>query len=119
MTFGREFTQAVEAKQVGARHPPCCLYVAPKFPALAAQQDAERQRFVVEKAEQEKLAAVIRAEGESEAAKLISGALQKSGQGLIELRRIEAAREIAATLAASRNVTYLPNGGGQNIMLKI
>jgi prohibitin 1 len=39
------------------------------------QQEAERQKFVVLKAEQEKNAAIIKAEGESEAAKLISKAL--------------------------------------------
>jgi hypothetical protein len=38
---------------------------------------------------QEKKAAVIRAEGESEAAKLISDATKSSGPGLLELRRIE------------------------------
>ena len=37
-----------------------------------AQQDAERSKFVVAKAEQEKLAAIILAEGEGEAAGLIS-----------------------------------------------
>lgn len=31
--------------------------------------------------------------------------------GLIELRRIEAARDIAGTLSKSRNVVYLPSGG--------
>lgn len=39
---------------------------------LAAQQEAERSKFVVAKAEQERRAAIIRAEGESEAAKLVS-----------------------------------------------
>lgn len=92
LTFGKEFTQAVEAKQV-------------------AQQEAERQKFVVMKAEQEKLANIIRAEGESEAARLISDAIQKSGEGLVELRRIEAAKDIAEKLATSKNVTYLPSGG--------
>jgi hypothetical protein len=38
---------------------------------------------------QERNAAVIRAEGESESAKLISEATKAAGQGLIELRRIE------------------------------
>merc|ERR1711916_162557 len=90
LTFGREFTLAVEMKQV-------------------AQQDAERARFIVEMAEQEKQAAIIRAEGDSMAAELISGALQEHGAGLIELRRIEAAREIALTMSRSRNVTYLPS----------
>jgi len=91
LNFGREFTQAVENKQV-------------------AQQDAEKSRFVVLKAEQEKRAAIIRAEGESEAARLINEAL-KQGQGLVELRRIEAAKDIADTLSKSRNVIYVPQGG--------
>jgi len=103
LTFGREFTQAVEQKQV-------------------AQQDAERAKFTVEKAEQEKLAAIIRAEGESSAATLISQALQESGQGLIELRRLEAAKDIAQTLGAARNITYLPGGekgGNQSLLLNV
>ncbi|CAH8454541.1 unnamed protein product [Heterobilharzia americana] len=44
ISFGREFSEAVEAKQV-------------------AQQEAERARYLVEKAEQHKLAAIISAEG--------------------------------------------------------
>ncbi|KAJ1754503.1 Prohibitin-1, subunit of the prohibitin complex (Phb1p-Phb2p) [Coemansia sp. RSA 2523] len=91
MTFGKEFTVAVEKKQI-------------------AQQEAERARFVVEKAEQEKQAAIIRAEGEADAAERISKALAKAGPGLVKLRRIEASREIAETLAGARNVTYLPSG---------
>ncbi|KAJ1799011.1 Prohibitin-1, subunit of the prohibitin complex (Phb1p-Phb2p) [Coemansia sp. RSA 2399] len=103
MTFGKEFTVAVEKKQI-------------------AQQEAERARFVVEKAEQEKQAAIIRAEGEAEAAEAISKALAKAGPGLVKLRRIEASREIAETLAAARSVTYLPSGGSQgsnNMLLNI
>lgn len=102
LTFGREFTEAVEQKQV-------------------AQQEAERAKFTVEKAEQEKLATIIRAEGESTAASLISQALQESGQGLLELRRIEAAKDIAHTLASSRNVIYLPGGekGNQSLLLSV
>ena len=152
LSFGTEFTRAVESKQV-------------------AEQDAERARFVVLKAEQvrtrmagcimvmgtglrtsssrlkwplhcchagsrqqakhvrstrgpsmlrhamhlltmqERNAAIIRAEGESEAAKLISDATKAAGAGLVELRRIEAARDIAETMAKSANVVYLPSGG--------
>jgi len=92
LTFGQEYTQAIEFKQV-------------------AQQEAERSKFVVMKAEQEKRVRVIEAEGESEAAQLISDALSKHGSGLIEVRRIDAAKEIADTLAASRNVAYLPGAG--------
>ncbi len=43
-------------------------------------------------------AMVIRAEGEAEAAKLISEALKK-GQGLLNLRRLEAARDIVSTIS--------------------
>ncbi|XP_031491891.1 prohibitin-3, mitochondrial [Nymphaea colorata] len=96
LSYGPEFSRAVEQKQV-------------------AQQEAERSKFVVAKAEQERRAAIIRAEGESEAAKLISDATSAAGMGLIELRRIEASREIAATLAKSPNVAYLP-GGNQMLM---
>src|SRR5271156_5409387 len=102
MTFGREFTRAVEQKQI-------------------AQQDAERARFIVEKAEQERQANVIRAEGEAESADIISKAVAKAGDGLIQIRRIEASRDIAQTLANNPNVTYLPGGedgkGGKSTSL--
>lgn len=92
LQFGKEFTQAVEYKQV-------------------AEQETEKQRFVVQMAQFEKQAAIIRAQGESESARLVSDAIEKSGQGLIELRRIEAAREIANKMSNSRNVTYMPHNG--------
>lgn len=92
MTFGREFTKAVEQKQI-------------------AQQDAERAKYLVEKAEQEKKANIIRAEGEAESAETVSKALAKAGDGLLMIRRLEASKDIAATLANSPNVSYLPSGG--------
>lgn len=52
-------------------------------------------------------------------AELISQALQKAGPGHIELRRIEASKEITAVLSGNPNVTYLPSGKGTNMMLKI
>ena len=52
LAFSKEYTAAVEAKQV-------------------AQQDAERSKYIVEKAIQEKRTIVIRAEGEAQSAKLI------------------------------------------------
>ncbi|KAJ8122763.1 hypothetical protein O1611_g9761 [Lasiodiplodia mahajangana] len=94
MTFGKEFTKAVEQKQI-------------------AQQDAERARFIVEKAEQERQANVIRAEGEAESADTISRAIARHGDGLIQIRKIEASREIAQTLATNPNVSYLPSGNKQ------
>lgn len=90
LSFSKEFTNAIEAKQV-------------------AQQEAERSKFVVMKAEQEKQAAIIRAEGESEAARLISEALKVAGTAMIDVKRIDAAREIAEALAPSRHVMYVPN----------
>ncbi|GAA5974957.1 hypothetical protein JCM11641_006778 [Rhodosporidiobolus odoratus] len=98
MTFGKDFTQAVEQKQI-------------------AQQEAERAKFIVERSEQERQAAVVRAEGEAEAATIISKALSKAGDGLVQFRRIEASKEIAGTLANGRNVTYLPGGG--NVLLQV
>lgn len=90
MTFGPEFTKAVEQKQI-------------------AQQDAERAKFLVEKAEQVRNASVIRAEGEAESAECISRALAKAGDGLLLIRRLEASKDIVQTLANSPNVTYLPS----------
>lgn len=76
-----------------------------------AQQEAERSKFIVAKAEQEQKAAIIKAEGESEAATLISNALRTNGTAMIDIRRLEASKEIADTLSQSRNVVYVPNAG--------
>lgn len=84
-----------------------------------AHQDAERARFVVEKAEQEKRAAIIRAEGESQAADLISQALQKAGPGHVELRKIEAAKDIAISMSKSKNVSYVPAGKSGGLLLNV
>lgn len=83
-----------------------------------AQQDAERAKFVVEKAEQERQASVVRAEGEAEAASLITRALDKAGDGLLTMRRIEASQDIAKTLSTARNVTYLPHGNNVLYVLR-
>ena len=77
-----------------------------------AQQDAERSRFLVEKAEQIKQANIIRAEGDAEAAELIANSMAKAGEGLLELRKIEVGKEVAQKMAHNRNVTYLPNSQG-------
>jgi len=91
LTFGREFTAAVELKQV-------------------AQQEAEKYKYLVEKAEQIKAASIIQAEGDTEAAALLAAAFKEAGEGLVELRRIETAEEIANNLSQSRGVVYLPQG---------
>jgi prohibitin 1 len=38
---------------------------------------------------------------------------------LIELRRIEAAREVARTLSGSKNIVYLPGGNGNNMLIGV
>jgi len=91
LTYGKEFARAIEEKQV-------------------AEQQAEQQKFIVLRSEQERQATVINSEGEAEAAKMISQALKEHGTGLIEVRRIDAAKEIAESLSKSANVMYLPNG---------
>ena len=44
-----------------------------------------------------------------------------AGNGLIEVRRIDTAKEVAAIIARSRNITYLPSssGGGSNLLLSV
>eukprot|EP00742_Colponemidia_sp_Colp-10_P002307 GILJ01002462.1.p1 GENE.GILJ01002462.1~~GILJ01002462.1.p1 ORF type:complete len:308 (-),score=58.93 GILJ01002462.1:141-1064(-) len=87
LSFGKEYTEAVEAKQV-------------------AQQEAERAKFIVEKAIQDKKSIIIRAQGEAKSAELIGKAIA-SNPGFIELRRIETAKDIANTVSRSQNRVYL------------
>lgn len=88
--FGKDFMAAVEQKQV-------------------AQQEAERFRYVVQENEQKRRAAVIRAEGEAQSARLISRAIAASGTAFLDLRRIEASVDIATNLASHRNTTFVPS----------
>ncbi|KAL0053108.1 hypothetical protein WJX82_000974 [Trebouxia sp. C0006] len=87
LTFSREYTGAVEAKQV-------------------AQQEAERARFIVDKAEQDKQSAIIKAQGEATSARLIGEAIQEN-PAFITLRKIEAARDIAGTISGAANKVFL------------
>ena len=52
LAFSKDYTAAVEAKQV-------------------AQQDAERAKYIVDKALQEKKSIIIKAQGEAKAAELV------------------------------------------------
>ena len=87
LTFGQEFTTAIEEKQI-------------------TQQQAERARYLVQKAIQDKNSAIIKAEGEARAAELLGPVLGQS-PAYIQLKRIEAAREIADLLANSNSKAYL------------
>jgi len=87
LAFGAEFQKAIEEKQI-------------------AQQQAERAKYLVEQAIQDKRSTIVKAKGEATAAKLIGGALLRS-PAYLDLRRIEAAREIATIMSKSRNRLFL------------
>ncbi|MGH0121216.1 UNVERIFIED_CONTAM: hypothetical protein FKN15_071556 [Acipenser sinensis] len=96
LSFSREYTAAVESKQV-------------------AQQEAQRAQFYVEKAKQDQRQKIIQAEGEAEAAKMLGEAVTKN-PGYLKLRRIRAAQAIAKTVAASQNRVYL---NADNLALEV
>jgi len=87
VAFSPEFTHAVEAKQI-------------------AQQTALRAAFLVDQAIQEKQAIVVKAQGEAKAAELIGEAV-RTNKGFLQLRKLEAARDIAGILATSGNKVML------------
>ena len=72
-----------------------------------AFQQAEKAKFTVAMKEQEAKAAIIRAEGDAESARIIDEATLTAGTGLITLRKLEAAKEIAEVLASAPNITFL------------
>lgn len=90
LSFGREYTAAIEAKQV-------------------AQQEAQRAQFLVEKAIQERQQKIVQAEGEAKAAILLGNAL-KSNPGYLKLRRIRAAQSVSTTMSNSQNMVFLDGG---------
>lgn len=96
LSFGKEYTSAVEAKQV-------------------AQQEAQRASFVVERARMERQQKIVQAEGEAEAAKLIGNAINKN-PGYLKLRKIKAAASIGRTMSQSQNRIYL---GADTLMLNL
>lgn len=96
LSFGREYTSAVEAKQV-------------------AQQEAQRASFVVDRALQERQQKIVQAEGEAEAAKMLGEAIGLN-PGYLKLRKIRAAGNIGKTMAGSSNRMYL---GGDTLMLNL
>eukprot|EP00124_Ichthyophonus_hoferi_P000726 Ihof_evm10s29 gene=Ihof_evmTU10s29 len=87
LSFGTEYTAAVEAKQV-------------------AQQEAQRAQFTVENAKQEKAQAIVKAEGVAKSAELI-GRQVRENPGFLQLRKIEAAVKVSQVLANSNNRIFL------------
>jgi len=87
LTFGKEFTKAIDDKQI-------------------AQQQAERAKFLVKQAEQDKKSKIIQAMGEAQSAELIGRALVNN-PAYVELRQLEAAKDIAQHVQKARNNVYL------------
>lgn len=87
LNFSPEYERAVESKQV-------------------AQQQAEKAKYTVLKAQEEKKSMIIKAEGEQKSAEMIGKAIQNN-PGFIELRRINAAKEVAEKLSKSSNRVVL------------
>jgi prohibitin 2 len=87
LDFSPQYRASVEAKQV-------------------AQQDAERAKYVVEKAIQEKRTIKAKALGEAESARLIGNSIREN-PGFIQLRRLSVANEIADIVSASNNKLFL------------
>lgn len=98
--FRKEFMDSIERKQV-------------------AQQEAEAYKYSVLLREEEMKVQVIEAEGQSEAARMVSDAVSKYGTGLITLRKIQASKEIVENLSKSRNVGFVPSGGNMLYSLNV
>merc|ERR1711997_119876 len=74
LSFGKDYSAAVESKQV-------------------AQQEAQRAVFVVERALQEKQQKIVQAEGEAKAAEMLGEAISRN-PGYLKLRKLNASKHI-------------------------
>jgi len=68
--------------------------------------------------EEEKNAQIIKSEGEGEAATLINDAVKAFGGAQIEIKRLEAAKNIAEILSKSPNITFVPSDSS-NLLLNL
>lgn len=84
LAFSTEFNAAIESKQI-------------------AQQHAEKAKYIVQSAQQEKLGMIVKAQGEAKSAELLGSV----GPTYIRLRKMEIAQEIAQILGSSRNKILL------------
>jgi len=87
VNFSPAFAESVELKQI-------------------AQQTAQKAAYLVDQAIQEKQSIIVRAQGEAKSAELIGEAI-KQNKGFIQLRRLEAAREIANAVSNGSNRVML------------
>eukprot|EP00916_Digyalum_oweni_P026001 GHVL01042803.1.p1 GENE.GHVL01042803.1~~GHVL01042803.1.p1 ORF type:complete len:292 (-),score=49.05 GHVL01042803.1:187-1062(-) len=96
LNFSGEYERAVELKQV-------------------AQQQAEKAKYLVLKAVEEKKSTIIKAQGERDAAKMIGEAI-KNNPGFIALRKIEVAKEVANSISKSANRVML---GSDSLLINV
>jgi prohibitin 2 len=87
LTFGQEYQNAVEKKQIAA-------------------QNAQRAALRVEQAKQEKQQKIVEAEAEATNVKRVGEAV-KNNPGFLNMRKIDAAMDIANTMSQSQNRVFL------------
>ena len=87
LKFSSEYIKSIEDKQI-------------------AQQEAERAKYTVKKAKQDKLSKILKAEGDAKSAELIGKAIENN-PSYIELRQLNAASTIAQHVSQSKNKLYL------------
>lgn len=95
--FSPEYSKAIERKAV-------------------QQQLAEMQKFIVLRDEELKNAQIIRSEAEAEAAKLINESVRKFGATQIEIKKLEAALNIASLLGKNQNISFVPSNLAGNLL---
>ena len=95
--FSPEYSRAIERKAV-------------------QQQLAEMQKFIVQRDEQLKSAQIIRSQAEADAAKLINDAVAKYGATQIEIKKLQAAMNIAGYLSKNPNVSFVPSNISGNLL---
>lgn len=95
--FSSEYSKAIERKAV-------------------QQQLAEMQKFIVLRDEELKSAQIIRSEAEAEAAKLINEAVRQYGSTQIEIKKLQAALNIANTLGKNQNISFVPSNIAGNLL---
>ena len=95
--FSSEYSRAIERKAV-------------------QQQLAEMQKFIVLRDEELKNAQIIRSEAEAEAAKLINESVRKFGSTQIEIKKLEAALNIASLLGKNQNISFVPSSLAGNLL---
>ena len=87
LEFGRDYAKSIEDKQI-------------------AEQSAQRAKFIVEKAMQEKKAKIVWAEGESQAIRDVGSRLGTS-TAYLDLMRVKIAVDVAKVLQRSRCRVFL------------